>query len=118
MSNDSKVTTLDTPSASTAAAVKASASKTLPGKSAGHDTALSGKTLELNIYASDQEHGSNAVEIGLNGVMYLVPRGEYFTVPMELVAVLRNAVVTVTSPAKTGGGVVEREVPRYNFQVR
>lgn len=117
MSNDSKVTTLDTPSASAAAEVK-SVKRTVATKSAGHDAQLSGKTLELNVYASDQEHGSNAVEIGLNGVMYLVPRGEYFTVPEELVEVLRNAIVTVTSPAKNGGGVVTRDVPRYNFQVR
>lgn len=117
MSTDSKVTSLDTTSATTVAETK-SAKRTLATKSAGHDAQLSGKTVELNIYASDQEHGSNAVEIGLNGVMYLVPRGEYFSVPEELVEVLRNAITTVTSPAKTGGGVATRDVPRFNFQTR
>lgn len=117
MSTDSKVTSLDTTSASAVAESK-SAKRTVATKSAGHDAQLSGKTIELNIYASDQEHGSNAVEIGLNGVMYLVPRGEYFTVPEELVEVLRNSITTVTSPSKTGGGVGTRDVPRFNFQTR
>lgn len=117
MSTDSKITSLDTASASVVAEAK-SLKRPVATKSAGHDAQLSGKTVELNIYAGEQENGSNAVEIGLNGVMYLVPRGEYFSVPEELVEVLRNAITTVTSPAKTGGGVLTRDVPRFNFQTR
>lgn len=117
MSNDSKVTTLDTTSQAAVAEVKA-AGKKIVGKQAGHDAALSGKTIEINIYASEQEHGSDAVQVGLNGVMYLIPRGDYWPVPEEVVAILRNSVTTVTSPVKTGGGVIERDVPRFNFQTR
>ena len=117
MSTDSKITGLDTASASAVAETK-SVKRAVATRTAGHDAQLSGKTLELNIYASEQEHGSNAVEIGLNGVMYLVPRGEYFTVPEELVEILRTAITSITSPAKNGGGVTTRDVPRFNFQTR
>ena len=117
MSNDSKVTTLDTPSTAAVAEVK-SAAKKIVGKQSGHDAELSGKTIDVNIYAGTEENGSNAVEVGLNGVMYLIPRGEFFPLPEEVVAVLRNAITTITSPAKAGGGVIERDVPRYNFQTR
>jgi hypothetical protein len=116
MSSDSKVTSLE--SAVPAVAAKAKAEKSVAAKASGHDTALSGDSVELHIYASEKEHGSNAVEVGLNGVMYLVPRGQFFTVPVELVEVLRNAVTTVTTANPAGGGVVEREVPRFNFQTR
>jgi hypothetical protein len=117
MSHDSKVTTLDTASAPAAAETKAAPKRVAP-KQSGHDAQLSGKTVEINIYASEQEHGSDAVEVGLNGVMYLIPRGDYWPVPEEVVEVLRNAVSTVTSPAKNGGGVVTRDVPRFNFMTR
>lgn len=116
MSQDSKVTSLETVAPTVTA--KAKADKPVHAKSSGHDAQLSGDTIELHIYASEKEHGSNAVEVGLNGVMYLIPRGKFFVVPIELVEVLRNAVTTVTTANPAGGGVIEREVPRYNFQTR
>lgn len=118
MSSDSKITGLSAASPAAEAAVKTAPAKVANAKSSGHDATLSGKMVDLNIYASEQEHGSDAVEVGLNGVMYKIPRGEFFAVPEEVAAVLRNAVTSVTSPAKSGGGVITRDVPRYNFQVR
>jgi len=117
MTADSKITTLDTPT-TPATAAKAKETSALVARSSGSSAGLSGKKVEINIYASDKEFGNNAVEIGLNGVMYLVPRGQYFSVPEELADVLRNAVITVTTANPAGGGVIERDVPRYNFQVR
>ena len=118
MNNDSKITGLDTPKADAAATTKAAATKSVSAKSAGHDAQLSGKTVDINIYASEQEHGGDAVEVGLNGVMYKIPRGDFYAVPEEVAAVLQTSVITVTIPAKSGGGVVTREVPRYNYQIR
>lgn len=90
--------------------------KRLIGKSSGHDAQLSGVLIKINIYSSDQEHGSDAVLVGLNGVMYQIPRGMTHEVPEEVVGVLRDAVTDVTVPIP-GGGTQTRPVPRYNFQV-
>lgn len=115
MSNSSKVTTLETP-APEATAVVESVSKAIAGKSSGHNSEFSGKRTKINIYASEKEHGGDVVEVGHNGVMYLIPRGMVIDLPDEVVGVLRDAITTVTMPAP-GGGVIERNVPRYNFQV-
>lgn len=117
MSNDSKVTTLETPATDAAVSTKV-AGKKIAANQSGHDAALSGKTLEINIFASEKEHGSDAVEVGLNGVMYKIPRGDYYPVPEEVVAILNNAVTAVTTPAPGGAGVITRDVPRFNFQTR
>lgn len=118
MSTDSKITSLDTPNPVAAVAAKAAVAKTASPKSSGHDGTLSGKTVDINIYASEQEHGSDAVEVGLNGVMYKIPRGDFYTVPEEVASVLRTSVTAVTSAVANGGGVITRDVPRFNFQTR
>lgn len=112
--SDSQVSSID--SAPAAAPATKSASTKVSGKQSGHDAALSGKRKKIEIFASEQEHGDNAVEVGLNGIMYLIPRGEVVDLPEEVVEVLSNAVMTVTTPVASGGGVNERRVPRYNFR--
>jgi len=48
--------------------------------------------------------------------MYQIPRGVEVEVPSEVLAILHNAVTTITLP-KVEGGVSTRDVPRYNVQV-
>lgn len=121
MSNDSKVTSLDTPDNNATASAKAadtadkSPAKRATSKSSGNGTDLSGKTATINIYPSDQDGGNDAVFVAHNGVAFQIPRGENIEVPIELIEILNNAVTTVTSPAPEGG-VTTREVPRYNFR--
>ena len=112
--SDSQVSSIDSAPA-TPTQTKATSTR-ISGKQSGHDAALSGKRQKIEIFASEQEHGDNAVEVGLNGVMYLIPRGEVVDPPVEVVEVLNNAVMTVTTPVANGGGVNERRVPRYNFR--
>lgn len=115
MANDSKVTDLSTP-APKAAAPAAAAGTGAASKFSGGGEKLSGNKKTIEIYASDQEGGNFAVLVGVNGVMYQIPRGSRELVPTEVLAVLRDAVQTITSP-NPAGGVTTREVPRYNFQV-
>jgi len=113
MASESKVTDLSTPAPKTVAPVAANAAKS-SGSTGG--SGLSGKTKTLEIYASDQDGGDHAVVVGVNGVLYQIPRGTREVVPVEVLDVLRNAVQTITSP-NPAGGVTTRDVPRYNFQV-
>jgi len=115
--SESKVTDLNTVSVD-AKAAKAAAT---PAKKAvttqsGHNAGLSGNTKVINIFASEHEGGNFAALVGLNGVMYQIPRGVEVEVPSEVLAILHNAVTTITLP-KVEGGVSTRDVPRYNVQV-
>lgn len=115
--SDSKITSLDMAPEDSVALAK-SKPKKVAASSSGHDAALSGRMVEVNISASEKEHGGDAAEVGLNGVFYKIPRGEYHELPEEVVEVLRNAVTDVTLAAPGGAGVITRAVPRFNFQTR
>ena len=54
--------------------------------------------------------------VGLNGVLYQIPRGAPQSVPVEVIQVLRDAKSTLQHVGP-GGVPVERVVPRYSFQV-
>lgn len=113
MANESKITDLTTASPK-AAAVNSAPRGVVTRK--GNDSSLSGVMKTINIFASEQAGGEFAVLVGLNDVMYQIPRGLEVEVPEEVVDVLNNAIYTVTLPG-SAGGVVTRAVPRHNFQV-
>jgi hypothetical protein len=55
------------------------------------------------------------VKVGLNGVMYAIPRDVEVIVPDGVVGVLSNAIVTRTT--QEGRQTVERSAPRHPFTV-
>lgn len=113
MSEKSQITTLDSADDAALVAAKAAPKKL---KGANHDVALSGDKKTITIHPSEGEGGSDAVNVGVNGYVYQIPRGEPFEVPSEVVEVLKNAVQTSLSFGE-GGKVVERSMPRYAFSV-
>jgi hypothetical protein len=115
MSNDTQVSSIDDTPANSAAAPKVAGAKRQP-KVDGHDVALSGKKKTITIHVSDAENGQDAVPIGLNGYMYLVPRGVPVEVPEEIVGILENAKTSTFHPSKDGD-LVERVHNRFAFSV-
>ena len=96
------------------AASKEGAKRTV--KVDGHDIALSGNKKTITIHTSDAEGGQDAVNIGLNGYMYQVPRGVPVDVPAEVVGILENARTSTFHPNKDGE-LVERIHNRFAFSV-
>lgn len=69
----------------------------------------------LTIHASGDEEGQNAVSVGVNGVVYQIPRGVPCEVPDEVIGVLENS---KTSVYKTvNGESVEHLIPRFAYTV-
>ena len=69
----------------------------------------------ITIHASGDEEGQNAVPVGVNGVVYQIPRGVPCEVPDEVIGVLENA---KTSIYKTvNGESVEHLIPRFAYTV-
>lgn len=89
---DSQVSTLDDESPASEAAVPKVAA--VAAQADGHDATLSGRKMLLNISPGIGKEGREAVPVGLNGRMYLIPRGTPCEVPEEVVEVLNNAVET------------------------
>ena len=81
---------------------------------ANFDDELAGKFEMVTIHSGNDEAGSDAVSIGLNGYVYQIPRDKPFKVPTEVASILRNAVTTSYKPDGKGGNV-ERNTPRYAF---
>ena len=118
--SDSKVTTLDDAAALADDAVttttRASAPKTSAKtvKGANHDTTLSGSKRVVTIHPTNDEGGSEAVFLSLNGYAYQIPRGTPVEVPEEVVAILKNAKMEIMSFGKDGE-VLVRETQRFPF---
>ena len=115
MSNDSKVTSLDSAPAVSKANATVEKSTKLVAKSSGNSE-LSGATTKIKIFAGTEEGGNHAAFVSHNAVAYLIPRDQVIEVPDELIEILENAITTITLTAPNGIGVITRDVPRYNFQ--
>ena len=117
--SDSKVTTLDD-SAALADSVVATPSRPKTAakaiKGANHDSALSGKTRIVTIHPTNDESGSEAVFLSINGYAYQIPRGVPVEVPDEVIQILKNAKQELTSFGK-GGEIITRETQRFPFSV-
>jgi formylmethanofuran dehydrogenase subunit B len=118
---DSKVTTLDDSAALADEAVSSTGkTKTVvaakAAKGANHDSALSGKKRTVTIHPTNDEGGSDAVFLAINGYAYQIPRGIPVEVPDEVVQVLKNAKQELMSFGK-GGEVTTRETQRFPFSV-
>jgi len=112
--SDSQISTIDDEVIEAPKRGKKAVAEVATLKGANHDSAMSGKYEMLTIFSGNDEGGSNAVPIGINGYLYQVPRDKPFKVPTEVVHVLREAVTT--SFVNDGkGGISERSRPRYQF---
>ncbi len=69
----------------------------------------------ITIHASGDEEGQNAVPVGVNGVVYQIPRGVPCEVPEEVIAVLDSAKVSVYKVVN--GEAVEHLIPRFAYTV-
>ena len=67
----------------------------------------------ITIHASGDEEGQNAVPVGVNGVVYQIPRGVPCEVPDEVIEVLENAKTSVYKVVN--GESVEHQIPRFAF---
>lgn len=72
----------------------------------------------LMIPSSDLPGGADAVPVGVNGSVMLIPRDQWCDVPRRYYQALRDAVRQVYSPLPDGGISAPRDVPAYPFQVR
>ena len=117
--SDSKVTTLDD-SAALADATIATTTKPKTAakavKGANHDTNLTGKMRVVTVHPTNDEAGSDAVFVSLNGYAYQIPRGIPVAVPDEVVQILKNAKQELMSFGK-GGEIITRETQRFPFSV-
>lgn len=114
--SNSTVTSLDDETPDTVAQAAAE-----PGavevKGANHDVALSGGKVLLTIHSSNEDGGQEAVKVGVNGYMYLVPRNKPCQVPAEVAEVIRNAVVDQIKLSSDGKGHITHQAPRYAYSI-
>ena len=69
----------------------------------------------ITIHATGDEEGQNAVSVGVNGVVYQIPRGLPCDVPDEVIGVLENAKTSVYKIVN--GESVEHLIPRFSYTV-
>jgi len=84
---------------------------------ANHDASLSGDKVLLTVFTSNDENGHEAVQIGHNGYMFLIPRGTPCLVPREVAQVIADAVVESFSLSANGKTMVPKQNQRYAFQI-
>ncbi len=77
------------------------------------------RMVRINIPISEDAGGSDAVPVGVNGSVMLIPRGKDVDVPYSYYEVLTHAIKHVYDVGEDGLGMnpVPREVPTYPFQV-
>lgn len=113
MAKTTTITTLDDDSSPDVQAQAPATAAELKG--ANSDDALSGTKVLLTIHPTETDGGSDAVNVGLNGYMYQIPRGKPFVVPVELVRILDNAVTTTYH--QTPAGLIEKHSKRFPYSV-
>lgn len=116
--NQSTVTGLDEDATAPAnendaAVVAADPAESIAG--VGHDAQLSGKRRTITIHQTDADGGGDAVNMGLNGYAYQIPRGIPVSIPVELFEVLKNCVTTRLVQG-AGGVIKEHKAQRFSFQ--
>ena len=85
-------------------------------KGTNFDAQLCGTKVNLMIMAGQEDGGSDAVSIGLNSYLYLVPRNVQCLVPMEVAEIVKNAEVIQYIPGPRGIPT-PRAAPRFAYTV-
>jgi hypothetical protein len=113
-STNSTITDLDSqaPTTQQVAASPDLASEEVKGSN--FDAELAGGKVNLMIMAGQEDGGNDAVNIGLNGYTYQVPRNVTCLVPVEVAEIIQNAVVTRYLP-NARGIPEERAAPRFAY---
>lgn len=76
------------------------------------------KKVRLIVNATDDDGGDEAIQLGVNGKLMLVPRGEEVEIPYPYYEVLQNAITHRYEQLRDGGiNPVPRKVPLYPYQV-
>lgn len=73
--------------------------------------------VEINIAKSKEKGGARPVPVGVNGVMYTVPRGKNVLVPPSVEYVLRKAVATTYEQDDETGQMHDTDSLRFPYQV-
>lgn len=81
----------------------------------GNDDALSGERVTIMFFEQDTDVGKLPVEVGLNGIVYRMPRNVKCNVPVEVLSVIKDAVEIVYEAM--GATVVERRRPRFSYEI-
>lgn len=74
---------------------------------------FSGERRNITLPAARDESEQDFVFVSVNGVAFQIPRGKPFSVPVEVLEALDNAVET-----RYGRDGVGREVPRHQYSAR
>lgn len=77
---------------------------------------LSGKRIELTVHQGEGDMGKQPLFVGLNGTGFNIPRGIPVSVPVEVIEILDNAMMTVYE--SVAGLTRGREVKRYSYNTR
>lgn len=77
------------------------------------------KMVRIHIAVTEDRGGDEAVPVGVNGKVMLIPRGQDCDIPEEYYEVLKNAISYKYEPLPDGKGLnpEPRKVPMYSFQV-
>lgn len=116
MSQNSQVSTIEKPGQRATIGVPSAKVDAVKAQANGVDKALSGRRATVRLHATSDQLGQEAVPVGVNGVMYLIPRDVECDIPYEVLDVLKNAVTQIISTNKDGSES-SRESPRFNFSV-
>lgn len=73
------------------------------------------KRVRILIHATETE--KEDVAVGINDYVYQIQRGKEVEVPVAVLNVLNDAVMTKSEPGPDGKSMVERSFPRFTVQV-
>ena len=79
------------------------------------DETLSGERITVLFHTQEGDLGKLPVEVGLNGVVYRMPRNVPCHIPVEVLGVIDNAVQEVYEA--TGTSVTKSIRPRFSYQL-
>lgn len=81
-----------------------------------HDAAMCGDRVKVTIFDQDGDGGQEPAFVGVNGVGYLIKRGEPVFIPVEVLHALENSVQEKLE-SMPNGETRERKIKRFNFTV-
>jgi len=86
-------------------------------KSSAHAKLRKQKKIKIMIPSTEAPDGKDDVQVGVNGVLYLIKRDLEVEVPESVVGVLKNAVQTLYLQNEETGEMAARRVPSYPFSI-
>ncbi len=81
----------------------------------GADDTLSGERITVLFHSQEGDLGKLPVDVGLNGVVYRMPRNVPCRIPVEVLGVINDAVQEVYEA--NGANVIKSIRPRFSYQI-